>query len=91
MFGGLVVGKHVGILSFSWLVVCRGIAICPRVLGWRFLAGGGLFAGICFTMEKFNANPAFSQILIESKDRVFSTSAVAVIAGITLLSEASGH
>lgn len=42
LFVGFTVGKHVGILSFSWLVMCLGIAIRPPEFGWRLLAGGGL-------------------------------------------------
>jgi len=56
VFVGFALGKPVGILTFSWLAVRSGIAIRPPDLDWRLLAGGGLLAGIGFTMAWFIAN-----------------------------------
>src|SRR4029077_216342 len=50
---GLVVGKPVGILLFSWLAVRAGVARLPDAVGWRAVAGGGCLAGIGFTMALF--------------------------------------
>jgi NhaA family Na+:H+ antiporter len=92
VFVGFAVGKPVGILTFSWLALRSGMAIRPPELGWRFLAGGSLLAGIGFTMALFIANLAFSQNLIDSaKLGIFLASAVSAVAGIALLRGLSGH
>ncbi|MDH3672542.1 MAG: Na+/H+ antiporter NhaA [Gammaproteobacteria bacterium] len=86
VFVGFVLGKPIGILTFSWLAVRSGIAIRPPELSWRLLAGGGLLAGIGFTMALFIANLAFSKSLIESaKLGIFLASVFSAVAGLALL------
>ena len=60
VFSGLVFGKPIGVLTFSWLAVRSGIAILPPEFSWRLRAGGGLLAGIGFTMALFIANLALA-------------------------------
>ncbi|MGE0826574.1 MAG: Na+/H+ antiporter NhaA [Candidatus Binatia bacterium] len=60
VFVGFALGKPIGAVVFSWLAVRTGIAVRPPDLKWRFLVGGGLLAGIGFTMALFIANLAFS-------------------------------
>jgi NhaA family Na+:H+ antiporter len=86
IFLGFVIGKPLGILAFSWLAVRSGIAIRPPDLRWRLMAGGGLLAGIGFTMALFIANLAFSPDLIgEAKLGIFAASVVSAAAGLALL------
>lgn len=86
VFAGFVLGKPIGVLTFSWLAVRSGIATCPSDLNWRLLAGGGLLAGIGFTMALFIANLAFSQSLIDAaKLGIFVASGVSAVAGVALL------
>jgi NhaA family Na+:H+ antiporter len=86
VFVGFVLGKPIGVLTFSWLAVRSGIAIRPPDLSWRMLAGGGLLAGIGFTMALFIANLSFSKSLIDSaKSGIFLASVVSAVAGLTLL------
>jgi NhaA family Na+:H+ antiporter len=86
VFVGFAVGKPVGVLSFSWLAVRAGIAIRPPELSWGSLAGGGLLAGIGFTMALFIANLAFSESLIGSaKLGILLASVVSALAGLALL------
>ena len=66
VFVGFVFGKPVGILAFNWLAVRLGAAIRPPDLDWRLMAGGGMLAGIGFTMALFIANLAFDQELLDS-------------------------
>ena len=86
VFVGFVVGKPAGVLSFSWLAVRAGIAIRPPELSWGSLAGGGLLAGIGFTMALFIANLAFSESLIGSaKLGILLASVASALAGLALL------
>ena len=86
VFLGFTLGKPVGVLTFTWLAVRSGIAIRPPDLDWRLLAGGGVLAGIGFTMALFIANLAFSQSLIDSaKLGIFLASVVSAVAGLALL------
>jgi len=86
VFVSFAIGKPVGILIFSWLAVCLRIATRPPDLSWRLLAGGGMLAGIGFTMALFIANLGFSKDLIDSaKMGIFLTSAFCAMVGLALL------
>ena len=92
VFAGFALGKPIGILTFSWLAVRSGIAIRPPELRWTLLAGGGLLAGIGFTMALFIANLSFSERLIDSaKLGIFLASVVSAVAGLTLLMLLPAH
>jgi NhaA family Na+:H+ antiporter len=87
VFVGFVFGKPVGILAFSWLAVRSGVAIRPPDLDWRLITGGGMLAGIGFTMALFIANLAFDQALLDSaKLGIFLASVSSAVLGIALLS-----
>jgi NhaA family Na+:H+ antiporter len=82
----LVIGKPVGIIVFSWLAVSSKIAARPPEVGWATLAGGGMIAGIGFTMALYIANLSFGEDLIDSaKLGIFLASAVSALAGFALL------
>ncbi|MNE17106.1 Na(+)/H(+) antiporter NhaA [compost metagenome] len=86
VFIGFALGKPIGVLAFSWLAVRSGIAIRPPDLGWTLVAGGGLLAGIGFTMALFIANLAFPESLIDSaKLGIFAASVFSAVAGVILL------
>jgi NhaA family Na+:H+ antiporter len=86
VFVGFVLGKPIGILTFSWLAVRSGIAIRPEDLDWKLVAGGGLLAGIGFTMALFIANLAFSESLVDSaKLGIFLASVISAVAGFAIL------
>jgi NhaA family Na+:H+ antiporter len=59
IFGGLVLGKPVGITLLSFLAVAVGICRLPLDLKWRHVFGAGLLGGIGFTMSIFITNLAF--------------------------------
>jgi NhaA family Na+:H+ antiporter len=59
--GGLLLGKFVGILGMSGLVVGLRAADLPKDVGWRHLQGVSLLCGVGFTMSLFVASLAFEQ------------------------------
>jgi NhaA family Na+:H+ antiporter len=86
VFAGFVLGKPIGVVFFSWLAVRSRIAIRTPDLSWGMLAGGGLLAGIGFTMALFIANLGFDNSLINAaKLGILSASVVSAVAGIALL------
>ncbi|MEL7483296.1 MAG: Na+/H+ antiporter NhaA, partial [Planctomycetota bacterium] len=60
VFLGLVIGKPIGVVGFSFLAVKLGIAALPSGVTWRHIIGVGGLAGIGFTMALFIANLAFA-------------------------------
>ncbi len=86
VFAGFAIGKPIGVLGFSWLAERTGIALRPPDLSWRLLAGGGLLAGIGFTMALFIANLAFDKSLIDgAKLGIFLASVFSALAGLAML------
>jgi len=56
----LVIGKFLGILSFSWLAVKLRLAPMPDHTTWTMLAGVAFLGGIGFTVSLFIANLTFT-------------------------------
>lgn len=88
----LVVGKFIGIFSFSWLTVKLGWAPIPHRCNWAMIAAVSLLGGIGFTVSLFIAtlsfnvdDPAMSQLLNQSKLGIVVGSLVAGIGGYILL------
>lgn len=57
---GLVIGKFVGIFSFSWLTVKLGLASMPEAANWKMMASVAVLGGIGFTVSLFIANLSFA-------------------------------
>ncbi|MFN8520808.1 MAG: Na+/H+ antiporter NhaA [Chloroflexota bacterium] len=55
---GLLVGKPLGIVGATWLLVRTSVATLPEGVTWRQLVGLGVLAGIGFTMSLFIADLA---------------------------------
>jgi len=87
VFLGLLVGKPVGVLLFSWLAIRLGWASLPQGVGWRSMAGAGLLAGIGFTMSLFVGGLAFEGggMLDQAKLGVLSASILAAALGLAVL------
>lgn len=65
MFGvavALLIGKPVGVVGASWLMVRLGLCRLPADVSWAGVALTGLLAGIGFTMSIFIANLAFADL-----------------------------
>jgi len=86
-FVGLVLGKPLGILLFSWLAVKSGQATLPTGVGWTAMVGMGLLAGIGFTMSLFIAALGFpeAELLDQAKLGVLSASVTAAVVGLVVL------
>jgi Na+:H+ antiporter, NhaA family len=84
---GLVVGKPVGIVGFSWLSNRAGLATLPAGASWRQIFDIGVLAGIGFTMSLFIADLAFGStpILETAKVGILVASVVSGIAGAIIL------
>lgn len=84
---GLLVGKPVGILLFSWVAVRTGIAAIGDGLTWRYIQGISLLCGVGFTMSLFIASLAFAPGAYAGLERlgILVGSIVAGIAGWTVL------
>lgn len=87
VFLGLLVGKPVGVLVFSWLATRLGWASLPEGVGWRSMVGVGLLAGIGFTMSLFVGGLAFEEggLLDQAKLGVLSASVLAAMLGLAIL------
>jgi NhaA family Na+:H+ antiporter len=84
---GLVVGKPLGIVAASWLVVRAGIAAKPPDYSWRQLSGAAALAGIGFTMSLFIAGQAFPSAadFAAAKIGIFAASVLAGGMGVAIL------
>lgn len=59
VFLGLVLGKPIGVLLFSWISIKTKVASLPRGVTGRHLVGVGVLTGIGFTMSLFIGELAF--------------------------------
>lgn len=56
---GLVAGKFLGILGFSWLTVKLRLAPMPDMADWKMMSSVAMLGGIGFTVSLFIANLTF--------------------------------
>ncbi|MGH8093458.1 MAG: Na+/H+ antiporter NhaA [Chthoniobacterales bacterium] len=85
---GLMLGKPIGIVSFSWLSTRGGVASLPTGANWRQILGVGMLGGIGFTMSLFVANLAFdaTETLEIAKVGILAASLISGIGGAFVLS-----
>jgi NhaA family Na+:H+ antiporter len=90
---GLVIGKQLGILSFSWIAVRAGLSELPRGVGWGHIYGVGLLAGIGFTMSIFIGTLAFDEarLLETAKLAILCASVVSGVLGLLILKRVTGR
>jgi Na+:H+ antiporter, NhaA family len=91
VFAGLVIGKLVGVVAFTWLAVRLGIGRLPERTSWSHVVGIGATAGIGFTVALFVAGLSFDDDsrLRSAKLGILAASIVAGVLGYSLLSRAS--
>ena len=85
---GLVVGKLLGVASFSWIAVRLGLARLPDGAQWRHIVGVAAVAGIGFTVSLFITTLAFDapELQDDAKIGTLTASVVAASGGALLLS-----
>lgn len=84
---GLVIGKVVGILGASWLMVRFNFASLPAGVRWPHIAGVGILGGIGFTLSLFIAELGLDSptLLAAAKISIFIASILSAIFGLALL------
>jgi NhaA family Na+:H+ antiporter len=84
---GLIIGKPIGIVTFSLLSVAIGLCALPREIKKKNLLGIGFLAGIGFTMSIFITLLAFdkAETIVHSKIAVFAASLTAGVLGFVIL------
>ena len=87
VFFGLVIGKPLGIMLMSFLIVKTKLSSLPENVNWAHMLGAALLGGVGFTMAIFVANLAFinpDDIMI-AKVAILAASLVAGVAGFAFL------
>ena len=81
---GLVLGKPIGVMTFSWLAVRARAAVLPAGVRWSGVLVVGFVAGIGFTMALFIASLAFpgGALIDVAKIGILAASTVAAVVGL---------
>lgn len=89
---GLVLGKFIGVFSFSWLAVRMKVVSLPAGTTWKAFASVCVLCGIGFTVSMFIADLSYSglgaegfALLNEAKLGVLCGSVIAALLGCLLL------
>jgi NhaA family Na+:H+ antiporter len=84
---GLVLGKFIGIMLFTWLMVKTGLSKLPEQADWKHITGVALLAGIGFTMSLFISGLAFKDPVFvdQAKYGILLASIVAGVLGTIVL------
>ena len=84
---GLLIGKFIGVLSFTFIMVKVGLAQLPEKATWAHIIGVAVLAGIGFTMSLFISALAFhdAQMIDQAKYGILLASILAGSLGLFLL------
>ncbi len=87
IMAGLVLGKQIGIMAFSWLAIVTGAADLPKGVRWPHVWGVSALAGIGFTMSIFISELGFEDqaMIDEAKIAIFIASLAAGVLGYLIL------
>ena len=86
---GLLIGKFVGIFSFTWLAIKLKLAAKPDRSTWKMIAGVSMLGGIGFTVSLFIANLSFGSMGSEGM-RLLNDAKLGILIG-SLLSGVIGY
>lgn len=91
---GLVIGKFVGVFSFSWIAVKLKFVSLPAGTTWKAFASVCVVCGIGFTVSMFIADLSYAGIgvigetlLAQAKLGVLCGSVISAILGCVLLNK----
>lgn len=91
---GLVVGKFVGVFSFSWVAVRLKVVSLPAGTSWKAFASVCAVCGIGFTVSMFIADLSFAgagaigaELLEQAKLGVLCGSVISAVLGCILLNK----
>lgn len=91
---GLVVGKFLGVFSFSWVAVKLGFVSLPAGASWKSFASVCVVCGIGFTVSMFIADLSYaglgaegSAMLDQAKLGVLLGSVISAVIGCVLLNK----
>lgn len=84
---GLLLGKPIGIMAFSFLTVKLKIAKLPENVNWIHMLGASILGGVGFTMAIFVANLAYAEeiMVAEAKLAILLASLFAGVIGFIFL------
>lgn len=91
VMAGLVVGKFVGVFSFSWVAIKCGLVNLPQGSDWRSFASVCMLCGIGLTVSIFIADLSYaslasgSTVLAQAKLGILCGSLVSALIGVFLL------
>lgn len=87
VFFGLVVGKPLGIMLMSFIIVKAKLSALPENVNWAHMLGAALLGGVGFTMSIFVANLAFADAtsVMIAKVAILAASLVAGVLGFAFL------
>ena len=88
---GLVLGKPVGIIIFSYIAIKTKLGNLPSDINFKHITGAGILAGIGFTMSIFITLLAFddASVIVNSKIAVLLASLISGSSGYFFLRSAS--
>lgn len=80
---GLLLGKPIGVMFFSWIACKLKIAELPKSVTWAHMFSASLLAGIGFTMALFISNLALApELETYSKTGILSASVFTALLGV---------
>lgn len=92
VMAGLVIGKFIGVLSFSWIAVRCKIVTLPQGANWKSFSGVCMLCGIGLTVSIFIADLSYSslptigaELLGQAKLGILCGSFISAIIGCILL------
>ena len=87
---GLLLGKPIGIFSFTWLLVKCRCADLPEQVRWGHIFGVAILCGIGFTMSLFLSTLAFegqATTMLLSRLGIFGGTVISAIIGLLAYGE----
>ena len=91
---GMLLGKPIGIVGMTFILVKTHLADLPRDVHWKHVIGVGILGGIGFTMSILISGLAFTEIpaeLLASKTAILAGSISAAVLGLLYMHFACGH